>query len=43
MPKLTIADFTNADFIQSIEVECQLSKQILESYVTSIDKFIAFC
>ncbi|MDR1906910.1 MAG: tyrosine recombinase XerC [Puniceicoccales bacterium] len=42
MPKIITADFPYADFIQSIEVERQLSKHTLESYVTSIDKFIAF-
>ncbi|MDR1591169.1 MAG: tyrosine-type recombinase/integrase [Puniceicoccales bacterium] len=35
-------EFHYADFIQSIEIERQLSKHTLESYVTSIEKFIAF-
>jgi integrase/recombinase XerC len=35
-------NFSYADFIRSIEVERQLSKHTLESYVTSIEQFIAF-
>ncbi|MDR0740591.1 MAG: tyrosine recombinase XerC [Puniceicoccales bacterium] len=42
MAQRTAVNFSYADFIRSIEVERQLSKHTLESYVTSIEQFIAF-
>jgi site-specific recombinase XerC len=34
--------FPYAEFIRTLEVERQLSRHTLESYVTSIEKFIKF-
>jgi integrase/recombinase XerC len=42
MSKAATVDFPYADFIQSLEIERQLSKHTLESYVTSIESFIIF-
>ncbi|MDR1366874.1 MAG: tyrosine-type recombinase/integrase [Puniceicoccales bacterium] len=42
MTRIEAVNFSYADFIQSIEIERQLSKHTLESYVTSIESFIAF-
>jgi integrase/recombinase XerC len=42
MSKTTAINFPYADFIQSLEVERQLSRHTLESYVTSIESFIVF-
>lgn len=42
MPKAAAINFSYASFIQMLEVERQLSKHTLESYVTSIENFIAF-
>jgi hypothetical protein len=42
MPKITAANFPDVDFILSIEVEHQLGKHTLESYVMSTESFITF-
>ncbi|MDR2812211.1 MAG: tyrosine-type recombinase/integrase [Puniceicoccales bacterium] len=42
MYKAVAVDFPYADFVQSIEIERQLSKHTLESYMISIEGFINF-
>ncbi|MDR0418265.1 MAG: tyrosine recombinase XerC [Puniceicoccales bacterium] len=42
MARAETVNFSYADFIQSIEIERQLSKHTLESYVASIENFITF-